>query len=83
MSSDPKSIQDTLHDAVEFPGDFNPVIGKWETANRRASEGPRMTLVFDTKTKKLLALTPEQAAVRKEDEHVSILLAQAGYFNLF
>ena len=76
MSSDPQTVQDTLHDNVSLPGErFNPNNGKWEGTGR----GGRTKLVFDEKTKKLLAVPPEQAL----DGFLGIDMALDGYFNLW
>ena len=87
MSSDPKDVHDALHEttASNLPGNFDPQSGKWESTDDK-SEKPRTKLVFDPETKKLLALTPEQAAARaarQMDKFVGVDMARSGFFNLY
>ena len=61
--SDPKSVQDALHETAVFPVNFNLKNGQWEspgTGTNSTSTRPRTKLVFDPKMKKLLAMTSEQ-----------------------
>ena len=81
MSSDPKSVQDTLHQSATLPGNFNLATGKWETA----SKGGRTRLMFDPVTKKLIAVTPQQIAAnaaRRVDGFLGVAMAEEGFFNL-
>ena len=75
MSSDPTSVQNTLHDTAAFPGNFNPQSGQWERTDGR-STAPRTKLVFDSKTKKLLAVSREQTM----DSELALEMANAGFF---
>lgn len=75
MSSDPRTVQNALHDNAALPGNFNLQNGRWEGSGG----GGRTRLVFDPKTKKLLAVTPEQAL----DKFVGIDMAREGFFNLY
>ena len=82
MNFDPKSVQDTLHQDANLPGNFNPANGKWEAAS---SGGGRTQLMFDPVTKKLVALTPQQVAAnaaRRVDGFVGVDMAREGFFNL-
>ena len=82
MSSDPTSVQETLHQDANLPGNFNPANGKWEAA---PSGGGRTRLMFDPVSKKLVALTPQQIAAnaaRRVDHFVGVDMAREGFFNL-
>ena len=82
MSSDPRFVQNALHEEAVLPGNFNPANGKWEGS----SKGGRTKLVFDPKTKKFLALNEQQAeaaAAKRVDEFFAVDLARAGIFILF
>jgi hypothetical protein len=75
MSSDPSSVEKALHETANFPRNFNPQNGGWESTDDE-SKAPRNILVFDPKTKKLLAKTPEQ----REDEELAIDMHAAGFY---
>ena len=79
--SDPKSVQDALHETAVFPGNFNLKNGYWEstgTGTNSTSTGPRTKLVFDSKTHKLLAVSAEKAM----DGELAIAIAAAGWYCL-
>ena len=78
MSSDPISVQNTLRDTATFPGNFNPQNAKWERTDGR-SAAPKTKLVFDPKTKKLLAVSREQAM----DSELALDMANAGWFSQY
>jgi hypothetical protein len=83
MSSDAKDVQNALHEETSVPGNFNLETGKWEATDDK-SKTPRTKLVFDPKTKKLIALTPQQAEAeccKKMDEFVAVDMARSGFFN--
>ena len=82
MSSDRKSVQDTLHQDATLAGHFNPANGKWETAS---AKGVRTQLTFDPVTKKLVAVTPQQIAsnaARRVDGSIGVAMAEDGCFAL-
>ena len=76
MSSDPRSVEDALHETAVFPGNFNPQTGRWEKTTDGRSAAPRTKLVFDRETKKLLAMRREQVM----DTALAIDIAAAGVF---
>jgi hypothetical protein len=79
MSTDPRSVQEALHEDASVPGNFNPQNGKWESP----TDTSRTKLVFDRDTKKLVAMTPQQAAAnaaRKADKFVGVDMARSGFF---
>ena len=81
--SNPTNVQNALHDAAVFPGNFNPANGKWEKTSDK-SQGLRTKLVFQTGTGKLMAMSSRQAeaeAATKADRTLAIDMAIAGYFN--
>ena len=78
MSSDPSSVQDALHTEAALPGNFNLENGRWEGASGGST---RTKLWFDPVTKKLIALTPAEAA-RRVDGYVGVDMARSGFFNL-
>ncbi len=82
MSSDPRSVQNALHDTAVFPGNFNPANGKWESTDGQ-SQGLRTKLVFHPVTGKLMAMSSQQAqaeAARRVDQFLGIDMAISGYF---
>ena len=80
MSSDPKAVQDALSERAAFPGNFNPATGKWESVD--GNKKLRTKLVFHPETKKLMAVTAQDAASNM-DKALAIDMAISGFFQKF
>ena len=87
-SSDPRRVEQVLHDTATLPGNFNPNNGRWESVENTSSTRRRTRLVFDPETKKLLAVDHREAVdddtemARKIDGYVGVDMAAAGYFTV-